>query len=155
VRRLPHIALTEEPSPDDVQFLDDRLYEFNVAATGRSDGRLLALFARDAPADTGLPGRIVGGLYGWTWGGACEIRFLWVEERWRGRGLGSRLLTLAEDEARRRGARQILLSTHSFQAPDFYRRLGFEVVASLADYPSGHSQIWLRKSLSEAPPGAT
>ena len=138
---LPAIALTEEPDQDDVRQLEERLYEFNVARTGICDGRLIALFARD-DADA-----VVAGLYGWTWGETCEIRTLWVHERWRGKGLGTRLMAMAEAEARSRGARQILLNTHSFQAPAFYRRFGFEVIAGVADYPVGHDHMLLQKKL--------
>ena len=137
------IALTEEPDRDDVQFLDDRLYEFNAAATGFHDGRLLALFARNAEH------AIVAGLYGWTWGGCCEIRTVWVHEEWRGRGLGTKLLAAAETEARARGASQLVLDTHSFQAPRFYQRLGFEAAGSVSDCPTGYEKIYMRKVLSE------
>jgi GNAT superfamily N-acetyltransferase len=141
VKHEPTITLTAEPSRDDVQFLDDRLYEFNVERTGLADGRLFGVFARDEG------GRIVAGLFGWTWGACCEIRFLWVDARWRGQGLGRRLLELAENEARARAVEQIVLSTHSFQAPRFYQQLGFEIVGSISDYPAGHQQIHLRKRL--------
>ena len=138
---LPEVVLIEEPDRDDVLLLEERLYAYNVERTGISDGRVLALFARD---DSNV---VVGGLYGWTWGHACEIRSLWVDGRWRRQGLGSQLLKMAEYEARVRGARQILLSTHSFQAPAFYRRFGFEVVAGVSDYPIGHDHLLLRKIL--------
>ena len=141
MRSLPDIALTEEPDKDDVLLLEERLYEYNVAKTGIADGRVLALFARDDD------GAIVGGLYGWTWGMGCEIRSLWVAEPWRRKGLGSQLLSMAEYEARVRGARQITLMTHSFQAPAFYRRFGFEIVAGVDDYPIGHDHLLLRKRL--------
>jgi hypothetical protein len=37
----------EDPAPEDIQFLEDRLYEFNSAATGVTDGRILGVFLRD------------------------------------------------------------------------------------------------------------
>ena len=129
------------PAAADVAVLEDRLYEFNVAHTGIADGVLLALFVRD-PGDT-----IAAGLYGWTWGACCEVRYLWVREDLRGQGVGSRLLVAAEQEALRRGCRQIVLDTHSFQAPGFYRKLGYETYAVLPDYPRGHERIHLRKRL--------
>jgi methyltransferase (TIGR00027 family) len=135
------LILEPDPTPDQTAFLEDRLYEFNVAATGISDGRPLAIFVR---ADDG---QIVAGLGGHTWGGCCEIRQVWVHERVRRQGLGTALLQAAEAEARRRGCRQILLATHSFQAPDFYRRLGFELIATAQDYPQGHQHLLLRKGL--------
>jgi N-acetylglutamate synthase-like GNAT family acetyltransferase len=141
VRHLEALPILETPDPRDVQYLEDRIDEYNVARTGIADVRLLAIILRD-DGD-----RIMAGLYGWTWGRTCEVRTLWVHERWRSQGLGTRLLEAAEAEARERGALQIVLSTHDFQAPEFYRRLGFEVVGQVEDYPVGHRSIYLRKRL--------
>jgi hypothetical protein len=134
-------AAAAEPTAEEVRFLEDRLYEFNVAATGVSDGRALAIFVR------GQDGTIRAGLAGHTWGGSCEIRQVWVEAALRGQGVGRGLLEAAEAEARQRGCRQILLTTHSFQAPRFYERLGFEVITGVPDYPEGHRHLLLRKRL--------
>ena len=134
-------VVTDNPPPDFVSELDDRIYEFNVAATGISDGRLLAIPVKDSA------GNLVAGLSGHTWGGTCEIRLLWIAEAERGRGLGTRLLETAEAEARSRGCDQIVLSTHSFQAPGFYAKLGFVEVGRVHDYPRGHDSILLRKRL--------
>jgi len=111
--RTSELVVNTEPTPDEVQYLEDRLYEFNSAATGITDGELLAIFVKDDKD------RIVAGICGNTWGGCLEIRQLWVDEERRKQGLGTRLFVAAEQEARQRGCRQILLTTFTFQAPAF------------------------------------
>jgi len=139
----------EEPSTADIEFLEDRLYEFNAGTTGISDGRSLGVFLRDEAKN------IVAGAAGHTWGETCELRQVWVAASNRGRGLGRRLIAEAEAEALRRGCRQLVLATHTFQAPEFYRKLGFDVVSELTDYPRGYSHLVLRKRLSASTSSAT
>ena len=52
-----------------------------------------------------------------------------------------------ETITRRRGCIQIVLMTFSFQAPAFYERHGFEVVATIDDHPRGHPNLLMRKRL--------
>lgn len=134
-------VVESEPDVQDVQFLEDRLHEYNDAKTGITDGKWLAIFIRD---DTGA---IWAGLSGWAWGGCCSIRYLWVHEDLRGRGYGTKLMQSAEQEASVRGCHQILLDTHSFQAPEFYQKRGYEVLGVLDDYPRHHKNYYLRKRL--------
>lgn len=137
------LTATDTPDRRDIELLEERIDEHNMSHTGITDARLLAVFVRDDHD------AVIAGVYGWTWGACCEVQLLWVDAHSRGRGLGTRLLSAAETEARARGARQMVLSTHSFQAPAFYRRLGFTEVGRVEDYPRGHSSIYLRKSLVE------
>lgn len=118
------------------------LYRYNVESTGLDDGQLLVVTVRDDD------GAMVAGLFGWTWGGTCFVDLLHVVEEHRGEGLGSRLLTAAEEEGGRRGCAQVVLATHSFQAPEFYRARGYVERGRVADYPRGHAQIHLAKRLS-------
>jgi hypothetical protein len=81
---LPSVgrSTNTEPTPDQLQYLEDRIYEFNSGATGITDGEWLAIFVKDER------GRIVAGICGNTWGGCLEIRQFWVEEARRKHGLG-------------------------------------------------------------------
>jgi GNAT superfamily N-acetyltransferase len=105
------IGVRDDDRPELEAFLGDRLYQFNSRTTGIDDGKLLNASIEDAA------GNIVAALSGHTWGGCCEIGRLWVDESMRGTGLGTALMQAAEREAVRRGCHQIVLSTHSFQAP--------------------------------------
>jgi GNAT superfamily N-acetyltransferase len=135
------ILASDNAKPEDLQFLEEQVNEFNFATTGFYDACLLVMVLRDSA------GRIYAGLSGHTWGGVAEVRFLWVEQSRRHTGIGSRLLRAAEDEARSRGCSKIVLSTHSFQAPDFYLKHGYVVAGQFSDYPRGHSSIFLEKHL--------
>jgi ribosomal protein S18 acetylase RimI-like enzyme len=131
----------QEPNQRFVRLLAAKVHEFNVDATGIRDAReLLAV-------DTTAAGELRAGIHGWTWGGTGWIESLWVRRDARRQGLGSRLLAEAEAEARRLGCSQMALDTHSFQAPGFYERHGYEVVGEIQDYPAGHSFLQMRKPL--------
>jgi GNAT superfamily N-acetyltransferase len=99
-----------------VRRLSDEIIKFNLDATGiREVHELLRV-------ETNCDGELIGGVYGWSWGGTCWIDALWVREDVRRRRVGSRLLGTAEAEARHRGCGQLALETHTFQAPLFYER---------------------------------
>jgi len=88
-----HLMVEAKPRPEDVRFLEECLYEFNARATGISDGKLLSLFVR---TPDGSP---IAGAFGWTWGGTCYIRYLFVAENMRGRGQGTMLMRAIQKEA--------------------------------------------------------
>lgn len=93
-------------------------------------------------------GSVVGGLVGHTWATWLHVAYLWVDERCRGGGLGSHLLSRAEHLARTsRGCRSSRLETWDFQAPGFYLKQGYEVVCVIPDYPPGITEYTLTKHL--------
>lgn len=112
-----------------------------VLRSGHDDEQDLAVPARDG-------GAVCGGVVGWTWGGCCEVEALWVDPALRGRGLGSRLLGAAEEEALSRGCRQVVVLTHGMQAPAFYKRHGYRLAGEIADYPCGSTALWFCKGLA-------
>jgi GNAT superfamily N-acetyltransferase len=136
------LAIETDPRPADIQFLEDGLIAFNTAAAGFTDGEGLSVFLRAAD------GSALGGAFGWSWGKCCYLRYVYLAPELRQQGRGTQLMQAVEAEARRRGCRQIVLETHSFQAPGFYRKLGFEAVGDVADYPLGHRYLTLVKRLA-------
>lgn len=126
------------------KFLVDRIYEFNARAIDRFDARPLCAAISD------VHDRIIAAISGYSWAGCCQITHLWVRAGERGRGLGRKLLSGAEAEAMRRGCQIIQVSTHSFQSPGFYERLGYTRQAVVADSPVGHSSIFFAKTLKAA-----
>ncbi|MFN3303972.1 MAG: GNAT family N-acetyltransferase [Roseateles sp.] len=122
---------TDNPLDNLLQQVDASLEAHNLAAAPLGDVRPLAVFA------TTEAGEVVGGAVGRTWGGCCELQQLWVAAGQRGQGVGTRLLQDFEARARTRGCHTFYLTTLSFQAPDFYRRLGYTVLAQIAGYPEG------------------
>ncbi|GKQ40042.1 N-acetyltransferase [Streptomyces sp. A012304] len=93
-------------------------------------------------------GELAGGLVGHTWASWLHVTYLWVDAPHRGTGLGSRLLAHAERTAReQRGCGRVRLETWDFQAPDFYRKQGYEVACVIEDYPPGITEYTLVKRL--------
>ena len=133
------IEISDLSAESDVAELRAALHEYNFETTGYRDGRELSCFLRDDD------GRLVAGIVGFTWGGYARISLLWVDEMMRRQGVGRTLVAAAESEARRRGSSTIVLDTHSFQAPDFYRALGYEKVGETTDTPVGFTQVLFQK----------
>jgi len=117
------------------------IYFYNKQNAGDMQHKHLCLVLR-APDQ-----KIVGGLIGATYWSWLYIELLFVEEEFRGFGYGQRLLEYAENEARERGAKNVYLDTFSYQAPDFYKRYGYQIFGELNDFPAGYQRYFLTKKL--------
>jgi GNAT superfamily N-acetyltransferase len=116
------------------------LRSFNEKWLGPSNEQPVRFVARDKLG-------VVGGLLGhtrWNW---LYVAKLWVDDRARGRGIGTQLLMAAEELARSRGCTDVSLDTFEYQARPFYEKLGYELFGTLDGYPPGYRQFYLRKRL--------
>ena len=133
-------AITLETDPDDslrAKILAP-LVAHNEAAAGPGGWDLLVVTIR------GEEGQVVGGLWGRGGYGFLLVELLALGPA-KGRGLGREVMALAEAEAKRRGLVGMWLDTWTFQAPDFYRKLGFVECGRITDYPPGHDRIFYVK----------
>lgn len=130
-----------DPTDADVSPIDHGLHSYNQQAADLAAIRRFACYAR------GPEGTLVGGALARWWGTACELQQLWVDEALRRRGIGALLMQRVEATAIERGCRLIYLDTFSFQAPEFYYGLGYEIACRLDGFPDGGSKFILRKAL--------
>ena len=115
--------------------------EFNKQQAGDDEGKNLC-FVLQTP-DQEVVGGVIGATF-WDW---LYIDLMWIREDLRGQGYGHLLLTRAEEEGRQRGAKNSYLDTFSFQAPDFYKKHGYQVFGELKGFPAGHQRYFLTKQL--------
>ena len=136
-----HLSFEERPSPEARDVVSQGLGEFNSRFLPGQTFATFAIFVRDDA------GAIRGGLLGYTYAGWLFVNLLWVGQELRRAGIGRALMTEAERRALALGCHSIWLDTFSFQAPDFYRKLGYREFGRL-DYPPDHQRIFLQKQLS-------
>ncbi len=141
--RHPPIVYDPAPRPQEIDRLSEGINTFSVPAVGPSNRVNLTYFVK------GDAGEILAGVHGNTDWGWLYISALWVDESLRGTGLGSALMAKAEALAIERGCTQAYLQTMSYQAPDFYAKLGYTVFAELEDIPPPHKCIFFRKQLGD------
>jgi ribosomal protein S18 acetylase RimI-like enzyme len=128
-------------SPNEIDAIEDRLYEHNSHATGRCDEQGLGFVIRDEA------GQMIGVAAGYTWSGSSELKQMWVDKAYRGRGYARALLRAFVAEASSRGVRRIWVASYDFQAPGFYEKAGFRRIAEFEGWPEGHINVVLCKSL--------
>jgi GNAT superfamily N-acetyltransferase len=117
------------------------LREYNDGKAGPSQYQHLAVLLKDSS------GSVIGGLWGSTSYDWLTVYLLAVPSTWRGHGVGTEIMRLAEAEAGQRGCYGVWLDTIEFQARGFYERLGYVCFGELPNYPAGFSKFFMRKFL--------
>ena len=137
----PTVTLEAERIPRAEAVVTRGLAQYNRETFGRVDTRTLDILVRDTK------GEIIGGLLGRSSLGLFFLDLFYLPETLRGGGLGSRIIRLAEDEAKKRGCTSAFVYTVTFQAPDFYERHGYRRFGEIACPPDGATRIFLAKAL--------
>ncbi len=143
--QVPEIALVDDASALH-QIVLTGLRGFNrTLFAGHPPGRDLSIAIRNPDSD-----EPVGGLCGRMNGGWLDIELIFVPEAFRGRGLATRLIAMAEEEARAQGCHSAWIDTLNPKALTLYQKLGYELFGELKDYPVGGSRFFLQKKLGSA-----
>jgi GNAT superfamily N-acetyltransferase len=135
------LDLTSAPSSEDLAVILEGLTAFNEGEVGPADREALAIVIRDAD------GRAVGGLSGYTSWGWLFTQLLFIPPTLQGKGWAGRLLSQAEDEARRRGCTGAWIDTFNPNARKAYLRQGYEVFGELPGFVGARTRTFLKKAL--------
>jgi ribosomal protein S18 acetylase RimI-like enzyme len=135
------IEARHDLSPNEINAIEDRIYDHNSNATGSYDGHGLGFLIRNEA------GQLVGVVAGYTWLGISELKQMWIDEAYRGRGYARALLNAFVAEAYNRGVRRIWVASYDFQAPQMYEKAGFRRMAEFEGWPEGHINVVLCKTL--------
>ena len=133
--------MNHNPTPNEMDLIRDGLAQFNAAHVGDDGHTPLCLAEYDAD------GNVIAGLLGGTYWGWLYVDILWVHQAHRKQGLGTKLLQAAEQEAARRGCHHVHVDTMSWQAPAFYQKQGYEILATLPDIPHGNQKYLMIKEI--------
>lgn len=133
--------MMEDPKEADIQFILNHLIEYNLSHIELNEIKPLVIFVNDESS------KKIGGIAAKTHGNWLEVSFLWVDEKSRGQKIGSKLLEEVETEALKRGCKYSFLNTFSFQAKDFYLKLGYKEVFTLDEYPVTSKRHYFVKQL--------
>lgn len=123
------------------QELGNLIRAYNQSKREPSKSEPLNIYVEDAQ------GNLIAGMVAETFGNWLEIEYLYVQEDFRGQGIGSNILNRAEKEARERKCKYSFVNTYQFQAPDFYKKHGYEEVFALKEYPYTGERYYYTKAL--------
>jgi GNAT superfamily N-acetyltransferase len=136
------MRISDTPDATIEEMIGEGLARFNEEQAGYSDGRPLAVLVSQADDEV-----VVGGLLGRTYMGLFFIDLVYLPAALRGGGAGSKMLAMAESEARARKCSSVVLFTITFQAPGFYQRCGYRELGRIECAPPGATRICMTKAL--------
>ena len=143
---MPHVHYDTvfDPSQEDLAPIDRGFHEFNLAHLGE---KIIYNYYKVMIVAHDEGGAVIGGVHGemyWDW---LHIDTLWVDEKYRGRGIGARLLDQIEGTAISKGFHGSHLETTNFQAIGFYLKKGYQIFGELEGKPAGSTWYYIKKKL--------
>lgn len=135
----------DECNENDGDYICDKLVEYNLSQVPATQEFLFEninkkIVDKDGKTIAGCIAR----MYCWN---VLYIDILWVDENYRNKNLGSKLLDSVEEIAQQKGCYLVHLDTFDFQAKDFYLKHGYEVFGKLENCPKNHCRYYLQKKL--------
>lgn len=134
----------EEGTKEDYSIVLDGINDFNFSQSPKTiePKYPIFLFAKN------VQNSIIGGVYGSLgYYAGLQIHTLWVADYFRKQGVGKALMLEIEAIGKQSGAIKVILDTFTFQAEDFYKKLGYQEFGRIKNFPQGHDWVYFFKDL--------
>lgn len=141
---LMKIELLEHPEQVLVDFLNDKIEEFNWQHWEVQERIPLAVQVKNEAGD------VIAGAAARSFGDWLLLDTLWVSDELRGKSIGSDILSRIEAAGVSRGCSKCLLDTLNFQAMPFYKRHGYKIQWVQQGYPQSGCKYFMVKALGKA-----
>lgn len=92
-------------------------------------------------------GEFAGGLSAERVGQWLNIKYMWVHDRLRGHGWGSKLMARVEADAKAAGIQRAVIDDANTGTRPFFEKLGYAVFGEIKDFPPGHTRFFMQKTL--------
>jgi len=135
-------TIISEPTEDEMKVFHKGLEDYNLSQTDgefNSPQPWISLVLKDHK------GTVVGGVLTSTLYWTQYLEVLWVDQKYRGLGLGRDLIMEAHRLAKKQGCVSSHTYTFSWQAPDFYQAVGYSLIATYDGYHEGITELILMK----------
>lgn len=136
------IFLQEDFNPTVNEAIVQGLQKYNLPFFKQEDLHFFVIYMKNAQSE------VIGGLCGDILGKCACVDYMWVEEKLRGQGIGTKLIATLEHYAKNKNCDAIQLFTYDFQAEHFYKKLGFDCIGRIPKWIENHDTVFFRKTLS-------
>jgi len=138
------LTIINEMSLEDSQAMSTNLRNFNIEQSKGLSTKPEISINLTLKSETG---DVAGGIRSRAFYQSLTIDFLWIDERFRRMGYGTDLMLKVERLAKEEGCISANTMTYSFQAPQFYEKLGYKTVGVFEEYPDNIKKFFLEKKL--------
>lgn len=129
------------PNFKDYKVISDGMLLYHDKSGHRRTSEIINIFLKDENK------KVYGGAIATVLWNGIEINSLWVDESLRNKGYGRKIIEEIEKEGIKRGCNIIYTNTFSWQAPEFYEKLGYKQYGKLENFPPGNSLTYFYKNL--------
>jgi len=129
------------PAAEDVNVLNKGLSDNAKKIKNLEPMESFAFFVKDKE------GQVLAGCHGDLFYGCLYVGSLWVTENLRGKGLGTNLMTAAEEYARKNDCAMATVNTMDWEALELYQRLGYKIDFAREGYKNDSTFYFLSKTL--------